>query len=135
MGEVVILAGNYIKYIIRNSRVVTYIESTFRNMWAVLVSTIFCSSCSDGLPEVWLIKFWIPFFIMSRAPAYNWSCFSLHPPAMRRPSNVSFRSLIGRDVADYAKTSSWRSNWYVNETDLFEMSHWYADKTNQFETS
>ena len=41
---------------------------------------------------------------------------------MQRRSNVSFRSHIGRDVADHAKASSRRLNWYVNETDLFETS-------------
>ena len=41
---------------------------------------------------------------------------------MRRPSDVSVRSHIGRDVADYAETSSRRRNRYVNETDLFETS-------------
>ena len=41
---------------------------------------------------------------------------------MRRRSDVSFRSYIGRDVADHAKTPSLRRNWYVNETDLFETS-------------
>ena len=60
-----ILAGNYI---IRDSSVFTYIESTFRNMWAVLASTTFCISCSDGLPGIWSIKFLVPFFIMPRAP-------------------------------------------------------------------
>ena len=44
------------------------------------------------------------------------------PPGMRRRSDVSFRSHIGRDVADHAETSSQRLNWYVNETDLFETS-------------
>ena len=41
---------------------------------------------------------------------------------MRRRSDVSFRSHIGRDVADRAETSSRRRGWYVIETDLFEMS-------------
>ena len=45
-----ILAGNYI---IRDSSVFTYIESTFRNMWAVLVPTIFCISFSEKLPGIW----------------------------------------------------------------------------------
>ena len=48
--------------------------------------------------------------------------FPIYPPGMRRCSDVSFRSHKGRDVADHAKTSSRRRNWYVNETDLFEMS-------------
>ena len=43
---------------------------------------------------------------------------------MRRLSNVSFRSHIGQDVADHAKTSARRRNWYVNETDLFKTSLW-----------
>ena len=43
------------------------------------------------------------------------------PPDMRRRSDVSFKSHIGRDVADHVKTSSRRLNWYVNVTDLFEM--------------
>ena len=30
----------------------------------------------------------------------------LYPPGMRRRSNVSFKSYIGRDVADHAETSS-----------------------------
>ena len=62
----------------------------------------------------------------------------VNPPGMQRRSNVSFRSHIGRDVADHAKASSRRLNWYVNETYLFEIfatSHWYVNKTNQFETS
>ena len=41
---------------------------------------------------------------------------------MRRRSDVSFRSHIGRDVPHHANTSSQRRNWYVNETDLFETS-------------
>ena len=45
-------------------------------------------------------------------------------PGMRRRSDVSFRSHIGRDVADHAETSSQRRDWYVNETDLFETSLW-----------
>ena len=49
-----ILAGNYI---IRDNSLFTNTENTFRNMWAVLVSTLFCILCSDGLPEIWLIKF------------------------------------------------------------------------------
>ena len=28
-------------------------------MWTVLVSIVFCISCSDGLPGIWSIKFWI----------------------------------------------------------------------------
>ena len=60
-----ILAGNNI---IRDSSVFTYIESTFRNMWAVLVGTILCIFCSDGLPGIWSIKFWVHFLIISRAP-------------------------------------------------------------------
>ena len=44
------------------------------------------------------------------------------PPGMRRRSDVSFRSHIGRDISDHAKTSSRRRNWCVNETDLFETS-------------
>ena len=60
-----ILAGNYL---IRGSSVFTYIESSYRNMWGALASTIFCIFCSDGLPEIWLIKFWMLFLIMPRAP-------------------------------------------------------------------
>ena len=41
---------------------------------------------------------------------------------MRRRSDVSFRSHIGRDVADHAEILSRRHIWYVNETDLFETS-------------
>ena len=41
---------------------------------------------------------------------------------MRRHSDVSVRSDIGRDVADHDETSLQRRVWYVNETDLFEMS-------------
>ena len=44
------------------------------------------------------------------------------PPIMRRCSNVLFRSLIGRDLAGHADSSSPRRNRYVNETDLFETS-------------
>ena len=44
------------------------------------------------------------------------------PPDMRRRSDVSLRSHIGRDVADHAESSSQRRNWYVNETDLLETS-------------
>ena len=43
------------------------------------------------------------------------------PSDMRRRSDVSFKSHIGRDVTNHAKTSSRRLNWYVNATDLFEM--------------
>ena len=39
---------------------------------------------------------------------------------MRRYSDVSFMSYIGRDVVGYAKMSSRRRDWYVNEMDLFE---------------
>ena len=46
-----ILAGNYL---IRGSS-----ESSFGNMWGVLVSTIFCIFCSNDLPEIWSIKFWV----------------------------------------------------------------------------
>ena len=60
-----ILADNYL---IRGSSVFTYIESSYRNMWGALASTIFCIFCSDGLPEIWLIKFWMLFLIMPRAP-------------------------------------------------------------------
>ena len=41
------------------------------------------------------------------------------PPGMRRRSDISFRSHIGRDAADHAETSSRRRRWYMNETDLF----------------
>ena len=41
---------------------------------------------------------------------------------MRRRSDVSIRSHIDQDVADYAETSSRRRNRYMNETDLFETS-------------
>ena len=43
-------------------------------------------------------------------------------PSMRRRSNVSKRSHIGRDVVDHAETSSRRRNRNVIETDLFETS-------------
>ena len=33
---------------------------------------------------------------------------------------VLFMSYIGRDVVGYAKMSSRRRDWYVNEMDLFE---------------
>ena len=61
----------------------------------------------------------------------SWSLLNHHalqffeisdPPGMRRRNDVSFRSRIGRDVADHVETLSWRRNWYVNETDLFETS-------------
>ena len=45
-----------------------------------------------------------------------------NPPGMRRRSDVSIRPHIGREVVDYADTSSRRRNRYVNETDLFETS-------------
>ena len=45
-----------------------------------------------------------------------------HTPGMRRRSNVSIRSHIGRDVADHAETSSRLRHRYVSETDLFETS-------------
>ena len=59
---------------------------------------------------------------------------------MRRRSNVSFRSHIGRDVADYGETSSRRRDCCVNETDLIEnvldlvetssqRLNWYVNKT------
>ena len=41
---------------------------------------------------------------------------------MRRRSDVSVRSHIGRDIANHTETSSRRRNRCVNETDLFEMS-------------
>ena len=46
----------------------------------------------------------------------------IHPPGMRRRSDVSFRSVIDQDIRDHAETSSQRRDWYVNETDLFETS-------------
>ena len=46
----------------------------------------------------------------------------INPPSMKRRRDVAFRSYIGPDVADHAKTSSRRRNWYVNETDVFEPS-------------
>ena len=57
------------------------------------------------------------------------------PQGMRCRRDVSFRSHIGRDVADHAGSSSWRRNWYVNETNLFETSFWrligtYTKPTN-----
>ena len=54
--------------------------------------------------------------------SFSWSPDNITPPGMRRRSDVSFRSHIGWDVSDHAKTSSRRRNWYVNETDLFETS-------------
>ena len=42
----------------------------------------------------------------------------------RGRSDVSFRSYVGPDVADHAKTSSRHLNCYVNETDLFERFLW-----------
>ena len=44
----------------------------------------------------------------------------VYPPGMRRHSDVSFRSHVSGDVADHAKTSSRRLNWYFIENDLFE---------------
>ena len=44
------------------------------------------------------------------------------PTGMRRRSDVSVRYHIDWDVADHAETSSLHRNWYLNETDLFEMS-------------
>ena len=41
---------------------------------------------------------------------------------MRRRSDVSVRSHIGRDVADDVEMSLQRRNRYVNEMDLFETS-------------
>ena len=49
--------------------------------------------------------------------------FPLYPPHnMGHRSEVSFRSNIGRDVADHAETSSWCCNWYVNDMDLLVTS-------------
>ena len=53
---------------------------------------------------------------------YGFKTCGTIPPGMRRRRDVSFRSHIGRDVADHAKTPSQRSNWYINEMDLSEMS-------------
>ena len=39
-----------------------------------------------------------------------------NPPGMRRRSDVSVKSHIGRDIANHAETSSRRRNRYVNET-------------------
>ena len=50
------------------------------------------------------------------------SSILINPPSMKRRRDVTFRSYIGPDVADHAKTSSRRRNWYVNETDVFEPS-------------
>ena len=57
--------------------------------------------------------------IKSLIPVEN---MNVGPPGMRRRSDVSFRSHIGRDVVDHAETSSQRRDWYVNEKDLFETS-------------
>ena len=45
-----------------------------------------------------------------------------YPPGVGRRSNISFRSHIGRGVADHVETSSSRYKWCVNETGLFVMS-------------
>ena len=61
------------------------------------------------------------------------------PPGMRRRGDVRLRSHIGWDIADHAKTSSLRHNWYVNETDQFETSvrrtNWHLSETDQLNTS
>ena len=44
------------------------------------------------------------------------------PLGVRCHRDVSFRSHIGRDVVDHAKTLWRRCNWYVIERDLFETS-------------
>ena len=50
------------------------------------------------------------------------SSILINPPSMKSRRDVAFRSYIGPDVADHAKTSSRRRNWYVYETDVFEPS-------------
>ena len=46
-------------------------------MWAVLVSTIFCISCKEGLPGIWSMKFCIPFLIIPNAPITTGMIFVL----------------------------------------------------------
>ena len=54
----------------------------------------------------------------------------INPPGMRRRSDASFRSHIGRDFADQAETSSrQRRDWHMNETDLFKTSLWRLTRT------
>ena len=57
-----------------------------------------------------------------KKPKTSHSTTNIFPPGMRRCSGVSFRSHIGRDVADHAETSSRRPNRYVNVTILLETS-------------
>ena len=52
------------------------------------------------------------------------SVYPTIPLDMRRRSDVSLRSHIGQDFVDHTETSSWRRNWYMNETDPFETSLW-----------
>ena len=73
-----ILAGNYI---IRDSSMFTYIESTFPIMWAVLVSNLFCISYSDGLPGM-------VYHVLGSN--YTWNCFGQEFPHF---CNLSLRSL------------------------------------------
>lgn len=42
------------------------------------------------------------------------------PRCMRCHRDVSFRPHKGWDFVDHAETTSWRGNWYVNETDLLQ---------------
>ena len=41
---------------------------TFQSTWAVLVSTIFCIPCKEGLPGIWSMKFCVLFLIIPNAP-------------------------------------------------------------------
>ena len=61
-------------------------------------------------------------FTLLESLYYCVSSILINPPSMKRRRDVAFRSYIGPDVADHAKTSSRRRNWYVNETDVFEPS-------------
>ena len=82
-------------------------DNVFKSIYTTVVSNIqkFLGKCLGS--------------IISSITEHN---INISSPNMRRCSDVSFRFHIGWDVADHAETSSQRRNWYLNATDLFEMS-------------
>ena len=54
---------------------------TLRGLFVICqqyLSTIFCTSCSDGLRWIWSTKFWVPFLVMPRASITTGSFHIFH---------------------------------------------------------
>ena len=111
-----ILAGNYI---IRDSTVFKYIESTFCNVLTVPLSTIFCISCINCLPGIWSIKIWVPFLIMPRA--YKWGHFDLQ---FVHFCNLNLKIFIFRNLLGLFEVNifiCWNCNIHHDVCILFEI--------------